>query len=175
MKQGAWYVLEGLNPDPWAIGPLSVGRKGPRGIYPIVGRNLQLDNYKKAVQEVLLQKYGPQDLIEGPIELGFFFWRVIDEYKTTQSRTARKHEADLTNLIKATEDALQGVLFKNDKDVKRFVKSEIVEQGPNAKPCVVIYAAPASTDKPDLPDHVWAEINEQPELDYSDDADDIPF
>lgn len=174
MTQGAWYVLDGLNPDPWAIGPLSVGRKG-KGIFPIVGRNLQLANYQAGVKEVMEQKYGTVPFIEGPIELRFYFWRAIDEYKTSQSRTARKHEADLTNLIKATEDALQGVLFKNDKDVHTFGMSRIVEQGPDVKPCVVIHALPAMPfSRLELPDFVWAEIDEQPELDYSDD-DDIPF
>lgn len=127
-----WFVLD-VNPEPWAIGDLSVGRKGGK-YFPIVGRNNNLHMYKEAVKEAL----GSPDLwFDGKVELQFYFWRRRDQYKTPQARTHRKHEADGTNLSKATEDALQGVFFKNDKDVRRCVW-EIVEQGEEITPCVIV-------------------------------------
>ena len=127
-----WFVLD-VNPEPWAIGDLSVGRKGGK-VFPMVGRNQQLHMYKEAIKEAI----GSPDIwFDGKIELKFFFWRRRDDYKTPQARTHRKHEADGTNLSKATEDALQGVLFKNDKDVNH-AEWTIVEQGPDVTPCVVI-------------------------------------
>ena len=127
-----WFVLD-VNPEPWAIGDLSVGRRGGKA-FPMVGRNNQLHMYKEAVKEEL---DNPGIWFDGKIELKFFFWRRRDEYKTPQARTHRKHEADGTNMAKATEDALQGVLFKNDKDVNRM-EWTVVEQGPDVIPRVVV-------------------------------------
>lgn len=127
-----WLVLE-VNPEPWAIGPLSVGRRGGK-VFPQVGRNMQLHSYKEAIKEAIGT---PDVFFTGPIELKFFFWRRRDEYKTPQSRGHRKHEADLTNLQKATEDALQDIIFKNDKDVVS-VRSHMMEQSANATGKVVI-------------------------------------
>jgi Holliday junction resolvase RusA-like endonuclease len=147
-----WFVLD-LNPEPWAIGPVSTGRKGSK-IYAAVGRNTQLYDYQQAIKEEL----GPHhELIVGKVELKFFFWRNQAEYKTPQSRAHRKHEADVTNMVKATEDALQGILFKNDKDTND-VRGVLVEQGPEVKGRI-IFAVRQGHDLPgavtEIPDHVW--------------------
>lgn len=152
-----WYVLE-VNPEPWAIGPVGTARRGGK-VTSYVGRNQQLDAYKEAVKEAL----GEQALIEGKVELKFFFWRNRAEYTTPQAKLHRKHEADLTNLQKATEDALQGVLFTNDRDVQH-IESYIVEQGPEVEGRVVIgidSAEPAFN--PDVvPDFVWHLLDHEP-------------
>ena len=152
-----WFVLD-VNPEPWAIGDLSVGRRNGKA-FPMVGRNNQLHSYKEAVKEALGD---PGIFFEGPIELQFFFWRRRDEYKTPQARTHRKHEADATNLQKATEDALQGVLFKNDKDVND-IHSVVVEQGSDVTPRVVV-AIRKGTEFPKVmegfPDDVCALLDE---------------
>lgn len=127
-----WFSLD-VNPEPWAIGDLSVGRARGK-VYPVVGRNHQLHNYKEAVKEAIGD---PGVWFEGGIELFFCFNRRRDAYKTPQARGHRKHEADLTNLQKATEDALQGILFKNDKDVVK-VTSQMVEQSEMARGYVLI-------------------------------------
>lgn len=134
MKSGYhWFVLD-VNPEPWAIGPLGVSRKSGK-LIPYVGRNMQLHAYKEAIKEALGTE--PGVWIEGKVQLRMYFWRQRAEYSTPQARTHRKHEADVTNLQKATEDALQGVLFKNDKDVND-IHSIMVEQGPNVRGKVVI-------------------------------------
>ena len=120
------YYRINVNPIQWAIGPVTTMRRGGRSI-PIVGRNVELHNYKEAVKSELLRVYGKQPVLECDIELRFWFWRDLPEYTTHQARTARKHQADATNLQKSVEDALQGVLYKNDKQVRR-VSSEIIQQ-----------------------------------------------
>ena len=127
-----WFVLE-VNPEPWAIGPLSTGRANGK-VFPKVGRNMQLHSYKEAIKEELGK---PDVFFQSKVELQFFFWRRRDSYSTPQAKAHRKHEADLTNLQKATEDALQGVLFKNDKDVN-LIRSVMVEQGADVNGRVVI-------------------------------------
>lgn len=145
-----WFVLD-VNPEPWAIGPVGVSRVGGK-LRPYVGRNAQLDAYKQAIADEL----GDQEMLTGKIILRFFFWRNRAEYETPQARTHRKHEADTTNLQKSTEDALQGILFKNDKDVPD-IHSRLVEQGPDVKGRVVIGIKSTSRDYIDieLPQVVW--------------------
>ena len=117
------YCLN-LNPVQWAIGPVTTMKRGGRTV-PFVGRNVQLHNFKEAVRHEINRVYGPQEIMEGPIELKFWFWRDRPAYKNYQPRTHRTHEADVTNMQKALEDALQGVLFKNDKQTKKVTSEEI--------------------------------------------------
>lgn len=149
-----YYALD-VNPEPWAIGPLGVGRRGGR-VFPYVGQNAQLKTYQNAIGEALRRQ--DPEMITGQIDLEFYFWRSRDEYVTPQARTHRKHEADVTNLQKATEDALQGILFKNDKDVIS-VQSWMLEQGPDIEGMVVIGVQEATSWARDIPIEVTEAIN----------------
>jgi len=128
-----WFFAD-VNPEPWAIGDLSVGRRGAKYI-PMVGRNHQLHAYKESIREAIPKDHGLW--FKDPIQLQFYFYRAINIYETHQARTARSHEADVTNMQKATEDALQDVFFKNDKEVK-VIASRIVAQGVDITPGVII-------------------------------------
>lgn len=119
-----WFVLH-VNPEPWTIGPVMVGRK-KKGVYGTIGRNQGLYAYQQTVKAAVSYS-GP--MLEGSLELIMFFWRNRADYTTHQARTVRKNEADATNMGKALEDALQGVLYKNDKDVK-INHNFVIEQGP---------------------------------------------
>lgn len=121
-----WYTLR-VNPEPWAVGPLSLLRRGGR-LAPTMGRNQQLHMYQQAVAEELANKYGtlPGAPLAPCYELDFWFWR----------NTERANIADATNMQKATEDALQGLLLANDRDVVR-VRSRVVAQGPDVAGAVV--------------------------------------
>lgn len=158
-----WFVLD-VNPEPWAIGPVGSGRKNGK-MYSFVGQNAQLKAFQEAVREEIGD---PGIFIDGKVELKFFFWRNRAEYKTHQARTHRKHEADVTNMQKSTEDALQDVLFHNDKDTN-FIQSVLVEQGADVSGRIVI-AIRQGTETPDvmaeLPDHVCVLLDE---LDHPED------
>ncbi len=127
-----WFLID-VNPEPWAVGPVGSGRKNGK-LYSYVGRNDQLWHFQQAVKEDLGK---PGIYFEGKMELQFYFWRRRDEYQTYQARGHRKHEADLTNLQKATEDALQEILFKNDKD-SNDIHSVMVAQGPDVIGKIVV-------------------------------------
>lgn len=121
-----WYALN-INPEPWAVGPLDLLRRGGK-LAPTMGRNVQLHMYQQAVKEELARKYaevGAAPLVPG-YALSFFFWR----------DTQKGNYADTTNLTKATEDALQGVLITNDREVIRNY-AEIVRQGPGVNGGVI--------------------------------------
>lgn len=157
MREWQWHFLE-INPEPWAIGPVGYARRNNK-MAAYVGRNAQLDAYKNAIKEELGNGYM---LIEGKVELRFYFWRNRAEYETPQARTHRKHEADVTNLQKATEDALQGVLFKNDKDTN-VISSVMVAQGPGVVGKIVIavrQGIPNPNIFTELPDHIRDQIDE---------------
>lgn len=169
-----WYYLE-LNPEAWRIGPLGVKRAGGKMI-PYVGQDQQLHSYKRAVAETLVDKYGIQEIIEGPVDLLLLFWRQRDEYTTQQARTHRKHEVDATNLQKSTEDALQGVLYKNDKD-NLHVQSYIVEQGPDVQSGLAIRVGRyTEVNYPQIPQFILSERELVPEDEYIvEDDTEIPF
>lgn len=132
------YRITGINPEPWAIGPLATKVSGRKHI-PFVGKNANLDNYKKSIQEAL----APQNpfLMDGPCELDFYFWRKLEQYETPTGRKSQRHEADATNLQKALEDALQGYVIKNDKNVRR-IESTVVEQTVDTSPGIIIVQRP---------------------------------
>jgi Holliday junction resolvase RusA-like endonuclease len=163
MTEDLWFVLD-VNPEPWAIGPVGYRRSGGK-MSAYVGQNQQLNAYKEAIKESI----GKQDMLTGKVSITFFFWRNRAEYTTPQSRSHRKHEADATNMQKATEDALQGILYGNDKD-NMHVESYVVEQGPDVEGKVVIRArsGDGAFDPNIIPDHIWDRIDglkPQPRLD----------
>jgi Holliday junction resolvase RusA-like endonuclease len=148
-----WFVLP-LNPVPWAVGPLGIIRKAGRFL-PYMGRNQELHDFKVAVARAV--KDQNPVMIRGKVKITCIFWRDQEEYKTPQARTARKNEADTTNLLKATEDALQGIVYENDKD-NNEVHGYIAAQAPGIRPRMVICVEPNS-DIPEivnhLPQHVY--------------------
>lgn len=130
------YLYIPVNPEPWAIGPVGVARRDKK-MTAYVGRNQQLAAFKEAVAEAVREKWGGLPPIEGTVELQLWFYRQRADYKTPAARVHRKHEADATNMQKATEDALQGIIFGNDRDVKR-VRSVVIEQEPNTVGGIII-------------------------------------
>lgn len=161
-----WFYLS-VNPEPWAVGSLGIGKRNGKFI-PRLSPNPQLQAFQEAVREELK---GSEQLPEGEYILTFYFWRRLDDYETESGRRHRKHWVDTTNLQKGCEDALQGVLFDNDRRVRR-VTSEVVEQGPEVVPSVVIkaelYAGMSPYDERDIPETVWALINrsDQPAFEF---------
>jgi Holliday junction resolvase RusA-like endonuclease len=127
-----WFALA-INPEPWTVGPLNVGRKNG-GLYPYMGAAQQLVAYQEAIREEFGEGH---QKISGDIIVRFYFWRQQATYSTEAGRKHRKHRVDATNMQKALEDALQGILYDNDRDVQ-VIGSVIVEQGPDVKPKIVI-------------------------------------
>lgn len=147
-----------VNPYPWKVPPFQPGRKGNR-LFVQAGRDEGLHTYKEAIKEQL-EKQNPTK-IEGPVALFAWYWRRMDEYKSTRGRNARSHEADTTNLQKATEDALQGLVFDNDKDVV-FTQSWRVIQDFDVQGVLVVCAYPWVWSSPEdsFPDHVQEKIKD---------------
>jgi hypothetical protein len=152
--EARWYHLN-VNPEPWAIGALGIGKRGGK-FFPTVAPNHQMVAYKEAVAGEL---EGVAPLPPGTYSLTFYFWRLVENFETESGTRKFKNFADATNLQKATEDALQGALFDNDRNV-RDVRSVIVDQGYDVKPGVVIRADLwAGLDPNEIPPHMWEVID----------------
>lgn len=155
-----WYAINGVNPEPWAVGPVGTGRKNGK-VYAYIGPNAQLASYQEAIREQLGDR-GINTRIED-VELFFFFWRRLDTYLTPSGRKATKKAADATNLQKGLEDALQGILFVNDRTVKR-ITTEVVAQDADVEPRIMIGVNRYEHTNTDMiPDTVWREFTAAPQ------------
>lgn len=129
-----YFVLR-LNPEPWAVGSVTGGRQNGK----IIGRvspNPNLVAFQSAVKEEL---EGEEPLPDGEYKLTFYFWRELVAYLDAADHKRHRNQADATNMQKGLEDALQGVLFDNDRHV-RDIRSVIAVQNRNVDPCIVIKA-----------------------------------
>lgn len=130
-----WFLVEGINPEPWAAPGLSTGRRGGK-VFPMAYKNPGVAAYQEAVKESLNYDYPHVELWEGQIELEIFFWRVLPTY-AGDNKTVTKNWADATNMQKALEDSLQGILLDNDRNVVS-IHSHIVEQDHDTDPAILI-------------------------------------
>lgn len=160
MHEGSdqWFVIH-ANPYPWKVPNFTVSRRKGGGFYPKAGRDLGLHTYKEAVAEQV-RSQSPR-MIDGEIELQFWFYRELTRYKTATGRKGKRNEADTTNMQKATEDALQGILFENDNKVVR-VASWRVEQAESTTPMLIIRASPLRPMTLDYPQHVLELTKQDP-------------
>lgn len=130
-----------MNPEPWRVGDSFVGRKNGKH-YAQVSPSMELVAFQSAVKEELDYIVAPFD---GPYKLVFFLWRNQATYISETNKRVQKHQADATNMQKALEDALQGVVIYNDRDV-RDVRTIIVEQGPKVKPLIIVHVSRFTDD-----------------------------
>jgi len=122
------YHITGIEPEPWALGDLFVGKKGGK-FFPRIAPADHLVAYQEALREEFVLQNGHAHLIEhDDLRLVLHFWRSLGD---------GRQYADATNLQKATEDALQGILYANDRQV-RDVRSIIQEQAVGIRPHIAI-------------------------------------
>lgn len=189
MRERNWYVLN-VNPRPWAVGPLSAGRNAAGKVYAKMGRNQELHNYEAALAATLLEEYpylreyvdasvlkkfpdlrryvtGDVSLNKGrslfagaDVEMEFHFWRKL-ETAEVDGKSITDKVVDLTNMVKASEDAMAGLLFNNDSQVRK--QTNIIHQQDSdvieglVVICIQLFG-PAAYE--DLPPHVWERIDE---------------
>lgn len=125
------YHITGINPEPWTASQAARG-KTHISFY----KQAKLVAYQQAIKEELPLQNGhifqyPKDT---PIRIEFFLYRQLDG---DDEKKQRANWADATNLQKSTEDALQGILYDNDKR-NRDVRTVVVEQTPETEPHITI-------------------------------------
>lgn len=131
----SWFLVEGVNPEPWEASQSSTGRKNGK-VYTHFHKPDQLRSYQEALAEELKAQNPHYQMFEGELSVFFYFWRQLD-VSEIDDRKRRAHTADATNLLKAAEDALQDVLYVNDQS-NRQVQGVIVAQGHEVNPFVLI-------------------------------------
>ena len=138
MSNPSWLIIEGLNPEPWTAPEAAVGHRAGKN-YVQMYKSETLRAYQETVPEVLREQ-NPDLSSWGDrlIRMQLYFWRRLDDYAIGDGKRSRRHFADATNLQKALEDELQGVLFNNDRNV-RHICSEIMDQGPGVHPRILIH------------------------------------
>jgi len=161
-----WFTLN-INPEPWAVGPIGYNAKVKK---PYMGQNQQLNAYKQAVKEEMKRKYPDFIPLDGYLKLNFYFWRQLATYENkATSRKTTKHIVDTTNMQKALEDSLQGIVYANDNKI-REVHSVTVEQSMTVDPKIVISIQYwESFDFNIIPQDIWAAINNVEELEMTTD------
>lgn len=157
VAQDRWYFLD-INPEGWAVGPLGVMRKSGK-LIPYIGRNQQLHNFKEAVKHEFENRYEKLVPVDEDVELCVYFWQRLDTANSSTGRKSSDKAADLTNMVKAAEDAIQGVLIKNDNKVMAQ-RNVIVERGPNARGGFAICVRDWRGCNPDeIPQYIWDQLD----------------
>lgn len=129
-----WFKLF-LNPEPWAVGSVSIGKQDGKHVGRI-SPNPNLAAFQNAVKEEM------QDVPKLSSEyrrFEFYFWRQQARYIDVADRVRQRNQADATNLQKGLEDALQGILFDNDREVVD-IRSVMMSQGTHTNPLILIRA-----------------------------------
>lgn len=131
-----------INPEPWAIGNAFVVRGGGKA-RAAIAPNKTLKAYQEAVRAELAAQGA--EMVDGPYVLSFWFWRENVTYTDAGGKKRTRNSPDLSNLVKATEDALQGILIDNDRNVVAM-RTFLVERGKDVDPKVVIEVKQATWD-----------------------------
>ena len=154
MNNTVTYALP-VNPEPWAVGNAFVKRGGGK-TFAAIAPYKTLKVYQEAVRAEL-QAQGVQE-VPGQYMLEFYFFRQNAQYTDAAGRRRTRNRPDVTNMQKATEDALQGVLIGNDRDVLD-VSSHLVAAGTDVDPMVVIHLTYGlETSLAKVPDAVMSAI-----------------
>jgi Holliday junction resolvase RusA-like endonuclease len=133
-----WYAIEGINPEPWEASQAAIARNNGKPFIQFY-KPKQLVAYQEAIKEGFPSQ-NPDAVMYPPdaeLDVRFYFWRELAPIEVLVGKKRRTNVADGTNLQKALEDALQGLLFKNDRHNKR-VWSEVVQQGQEITPFILI-------------------------------------
>jgi len=147
------FFVIGVNAEPWAVGSLGIARKG-KSTYPYIGPNQKLQAYQEALKEQLEGAV----LLVGEVEINLYIWRKIEKLTVYGGRNRKGNTSDATNIQKATEDALQGILIENDRFVRR-IATEIMQQDELTEPCIVIQVRPYVGSSPEFPDSIWEQVD----------------
>ncbi|WGH21948.1 RusA-like resolvase [Rhodococcus phage Trogglehumper] len=147
------FVIHGINPEPWKVGPVSTSRAGGK-LTSYVAPDAELAGFQSSVQDVLSQhpllRGLKEPLLKPPYQIRFFWWRQIIQYQGAK-RMVTRQRVDQTNMQKACEDALQpqkktkyreffpGVI-ENDRHCQ-FSGGLIVEQEKDVYPVIAIEIA----------------------------------
>lgn len=132
-----WFLIEGINPEPWEPPESAIGRRAGKPYIQHYSPE-KYKNFTEAVRSAFSQEYPDFVPIDGEVlDVRFFLWREQSVFETPTGRKSQANIADATNMQKAIEDALQGLLYVNDRDNHR-VSCEIMSQDKETEPAILV-------------------------------------
>lgn len=133
MPSQTFYIF--TNPEPWRVPPMQPGWSKKNGKMIVKsGADTMLQAYQDEVRDVLHSQNAY--MMEGKYRLDFYFHRTSES--ETSPNSGKRSRSDATNMQKAIEDALQGVVIENDRDVVD-VRSRIIKPASIvAEPFIVV-------------------------------------
>jgi Holliday junction resolvase RusA-like endonuclease len=135
-----YFIIDGINPLPWMAPKLGVARSRA-GHYPVAYPAAEMTVYQESIKDYMRERYPDQALSTGENFITFWYWRSLN------FGGQRRQRCDATNLNKCLEDALQGILYENDKR-NRVVVGVIVSQERDIEPRIVIRLEPITALPP---------------------------
>ena len=136
-ERGAW-ACRGIVPNPWRASEGSISKRGGK-LKVVHSKHPKLATYQQALIEELDRTFPKGDPLTIPLRVRFYFFRRL-EY--------RSQRADATNLLKATEDALQGRLYVNDVE-NVHVESKVLRQEKDIESYIYVWWEPFVDHLPD--------------------------
>lgn len=139
-------LVEGINPQPWRAGKFGKKRVGGKLISILIkdeGTAAYQEGLHEAVTGALAELQVPLPVFpKGTLlRVKFTYWYQIEQFRNLNTgRITTPKQPDTSNLTKATEDALQGLMYHNDKD-NRSTWGELVYIG-TEEPRVLISVEP---------------------------------
>jgi Holliday junction resolvase RusA-like endonuclease len=125
---------------------------GSKRAFVVKGRAVVTDDcrrnrsWRDRVADVAVRAYGDSPLLSGPLELhmAFYFTRPASHYRTGKHALLLRDDApkyptkkpDLTKVIRSSEDALTGILWKDDASIVRQVCTKEFGEKPGVSVCV---------------------------------------
>lgn len=118
IQRNCLTIRVAVNPVGWKA-PTAYTKRASGRVFAATAPAPELVVYQAALRELSLEQYrqtgkGP---ITEPCEIDWVFRRQLPSYTSTAGRTVTKHRQDLTNLVKAAEDAIQPHIIANDSQV----------------------------------------------------------
>jgi len=137
------YWIHDITPQPWEVQAQSY-KAGGRWCKARLISPDQLREYRDELSRTFVQQYPLTLPARGLLKVEFKFWR----------NTADGAElADATNLLKATEDALEGILYDNDRN-NRLVSSEIIQQDDQAPNAIMVTVSEYEVSAIEIPPRI---------------------
>jgi len=132
------YLIPGVNPVPWKAPINTVQRRGSKSFCQS-RKHPDTDAYQQQLIDRFSVLYPDVESLgkEWDVELTITFWRDLTPFKRSDGRTGRARKADVSNMVKSTEDALQGILFDNDRQVQS-ASGIIAHQAMDIEPLLLI-------------------------------------
>ena len=156
------FHITGINPEPWVAPESAIGRRNGK-MFVQVYQSDTVKSFKEAVKEEFAQQNGWwKTPLEGHLIVEFFLWRRLDQSEA-EDRKRTRNWVDSTNCQKLLEDALQGILYPNDRG-NRLVLTHMVEQGANVMPHIAVRIRPYMNGTNPTQGHLIPPLGDPPEL-----------